>query len=1117
MKKIVTALIICILCIPMFSVMTPRASALVDQGVYTNPVPPGCGFINFEEGTDGQIIRSTLPGLKFTTTLGYDWIYGDVRTGSYNARSLTDQSVNYGEYVVNGYFFAWLGPNMGEGRIDFVNGPASYLSVLTSTYSGLCINGYDSDDNLVATSGWAYGNLGTYAFTRLTVQAPNMAYVIIHDTGNYWEVDDLVTDAGGTPGLGPGPVHTCIQVFSSSLFICETSGQSADIVAMVTDQLGNPWSGVNVYFTTSGGVLSTTTANTDSQGKAAVTLSPGSLTSLFIATVTATANEASNSLFVIFYPLPTTPPPPSEVNWRTKGDVFDIRTMVIDLPNWLISTANWYNKIPYVQKINIDKLESLHMTVYGITKASSATQEEFTQALSSFFGITASAGYSPLSVLIIEFPYEQLINALFDKDYYEQINIPLPILPSQAIYFDNTYLKSTPSGSFDLSITFSKPSGADAGTVIDLLSTLANSVTLLVKKVSSGQTFDIIEEAVRAVVAKVESIGDVDIGMITSDLDQLGQLSSYSIFDLKTALDRFEAASCIVLKVLDIIVNGLEGVGGILTAETGAGLAVALWAAKGAIATVLDLGLEILDVTPWADSFKDNWLYKTLEGAVSWVATRSDPEGTTIVPSVYDSSGSLVLGYNSTSADIMYASTVGILIPSAGDWLAILHEDKDNLMNYTLVLNAVGGSAAVPYNLKIMSSDPNVAAVGYCGMVLGGTSITISVNLAPDGMLIQQVYVDPVLFVSQTGNILNIVATGFLSNGSLTPITKAFLIVNGIQYEMTQVDSSTFEIQTEVNFPKSIQFFVYMISLSFPGGFVASAVDNTPPITRLAIGSPKYVNLSGNIYVSSSTPFTLSAEDNVGGSGVAIAGYRIHNATYDSGWTSSAPPIEFYLTGLADGEYLIDYNSTDNVGNTETTNTTTVILDNTPPTTTLAIGEPKYISDKTYVTPDTPFTLEATDTGSGVYSIAYRIYNAAYDSGWQTYTAPFKLTSLADGTYTIEYNSTDNVKNVEPSHTATFTLFHWNYIYQDTYGRGTTLKINLAYKFFQFITPDKDYGIRIATYMKQCGRAIIVSHCDKELRLMTVSVDTKIDFCYAMAWDVQTRKCYLLIDKPGIE
>jgi hypothetical protein len=127
------------------------------------------------------------------------------------------------------------------------------------------------------------------------------------------------------------------------------------------------------------------------------------------------------------------------------------------------------------------------------------------------------------------------------------------------------------------------------------------------------------------------------------------------------------------------------------------------------------------------------------------------------------------------------------------------------------------------------------------------------------------------------------------------------------------------------------------------------------------------------------------------------------------------------------------------------------------------------------------------------------------------------LTSLADGVYTIEFNSTDNLGNAEATKSIQVTLFSWNYIFEDTYGRGTTLKINLAHKFFQFITPDKDYGIRNATYMRQCGRAIIIQHCDGELRLITISVDTKLDFCLATAWDQKTRKQYFLIDKAGNE
>ena len=290
---------------------------------------------------------------------------------------------------------------------------------------------------------------------------------------------------------------------------------------------------------------------------------------------------------------------------------------------------------------------------------------------------------------------------------------------------------------------------------------------------------------------------------------------------------------------------------------------------------------------------------------------------------------------------------------------------------------------------------------------------------------------------------------------------------------------------------------------------------DTPPVTLLTIGEPQYTDPLNNIYVSSETSFNLTAEDNLGGSGVMVTFYKIYNYTYSTDWLTYEEP--FNLTQFTDGLYFIDFNSIDYAGNIEPTNTIAIILDNTPPTTTLSIGEPKYTSDTIYVTPDTPFTLEATDSGSGIYSTAYRIHNATYDSSWLTYSTPFHLTSLADGIYTIEYNSTDNIGNVETTHATSVTLFSWNYVFTDSYGRGTTLKINTEHKFFQFITPDKDYGIRNATYMRVYNRAIIICHQDDELKLATVSIDTKLDFCIAYAKDIQTGKEYWLIDKVGTE
>jgi len=238
---------------------------------------------------------------------------------------------------------------------------------------------------------------------------------------------------------------------------------------------------------------------------------------------------------------------------------------------------------------------------------------------------------------------------------------------------------------------------------------------------------------------------------------------------------------------------------------------------------------------------------------------------------------------------------------------------------------------------------------------------------------------------------------------------------------------------------------------------------------------------------------------------------------YTINWTALSQGEEGITVKVdSDGDGMFEHTFT---SDSELTQSEYVIAtDNTPPTTTISIGESNYVSEITYVTPETPFTLEANDdAGSGIHSIAYRISNSTYDSGWLPYAQPFNLTALADGVYTIEFNSTDYADNIEATNTIQVTLFSWRYVFTDSYGRGTTIKINTIHKFFQFITPDKDYGIRKATYMWQYGRTIIIQHCDSELRLITVAVDTKLDFCFTMAWDKQTRKCYLLIDKAGIE
>ena len=161
-------------------------------------------------------------------------------------------------------------------------------------------------------------------------------------------------------------------------------------------------------------------------------------------------------------------------------------------------------------------------------------------------------------------------------------------------------------------------------------------------------------------------------------------------------------------------------------------------------------------------------------------------------------------------------------------------------------------------------------------------------------------------------------------------------------------------------------------------------VDDTPPATAILIGEPKY--LTGGIYVNSSTPLTLSAID--GGVGSNSTFYRLWDGTWTQ-WREYS--TTFNLAGR-DGTWYVEFLSFDYLGNMEALQNETLILDDTPPVTTIS--------------PAVPFTLAATDSGCGLNVTMYRI-----DSGsWTVYTGNF---ALSEGEHTIYYYSIDNLGNVE--------------------------------------------------------------------------------------------------------
>jgi hypothetical protein len=190
----------------LFLALTPVAAVASPGGVQHNVAPgtneqnwkdhpAGMGYLDFEAKSDGDILGTELPGLKFVTTQGQEWLVGAWSAGTYNGKYPS------GQYTSEGDKWAWLGVSQGSGIIEFTEGTARYVSVYASTFSGLVMDAYDKDDNLIDSSGWATSNTGTGAMDRLWVEsaAKNIKYVIIHDTGNYFLIDSLVADA---PGVG---------------------------------------------------------------------------------------------------------------------------------------------------------------------------------------------------------------------------------------------------------------------------------------------------------------------------------------------------------------------------------------------------------------------------------------------------------------------------------------------------------------------------------------------------------------------------------------------------------------------------------------------------------------------------------------------------------------------------------------------------------------------------------------------------------------------------------------------------------------------------------------------------------------------------------------------------
>jgi hypothetical protein len=142
--------------------------------------------------------------------------------------------------------------------------------------------------------------------------------------------------------------------------------------------------------------------------------------------------------------------------------------------------------------------------------------------------------------------------------------------------------------------------------------------------------------------------------------------------------------------------------------------------------------------------------------------------------------------------------------------------------------------------------------------------------------------------------------------------------------------------------------------------------------------------------------FQLTAEDNLGGSGLKATWYKIDDGPLQMGTTLMGLT---WVTVTGDGLHTITYYSVDNADNAELPKTTTLRIDTTPPVTT---------TDNTgsYAGEAVVHLTGADVGGSGIRSIHWR--NEA--DGFDQVSNPVLL---GVGTWTVDYWSIDNAGNVE--------------------------------------------------------------------------------------------------------
>lgn len=172
-------------------------------------------------------------------------------------------------------------------------------------------------------------------------------------------------------------------------------------------------------------------------------------------------------------------------------------------------------------------------------------------------------------------------------------------------------------------------------------------------------------------------------------------------------------------------------------------------------------------------------------------------------------------------------------------------------------------------------------------------------------------------------------------------------------------------------------------------------VDGKPPVTSATFSAAKGFQRDNTLFISGAAIVELKGFDPY--SGVNTIFHSINKS-----------PFETYKKPLVfdkEGEYLLSFYAIDNVGNKEDEGQRNIVVDNTPPITTMSIEGPQH---NDVIAATSQFTFQATDAND-VKETFFSVNNANFSR----YSRAVGVKNLPEGEHTISWYSVDMVGNQE--------------------------------------------------------------------------------------------------------